>query len=177
MTAHTIAGSKTAHRMRVDDRWRRRDKRDPRRTLRHRRVHTSVFCTAAGFDRSLLPTDCRLYRSAHGAQDPSGETGQPQVARALEELDIELICAATPQAKGRVERAHQTLQHRLLREMRLRNISDIENATPFYCTSSPNTTSALPLLHAVTSMRSGHTTNSTSSASLPRGYAVRLLKT
>lgn len=40
----------------------------------------------------------------------------------LSELGIELICANSPQAKGRVERANQTLQDRLIKEMRLEGI-------------------------------------------------------
>ncbi len=46
-------------------------------------------------------------------------------------MRIELINALTPQAKGRVERANQTLQDRLVREMRLRGISSIEEAQAF----------------------------------------------
>lgn len=49
-----------------------------------------------------------------------------QMGRALKELDITLICAHTPQAKGRVERANQTLQDRLVKELRLRGISSME---------------------------------------------------
>ncbi len=41
------------------------------------------------------------------------------------ELDIEIVCANTPQAKGRIERANKTLQDRLVKEMRLRGISDM----------------------------------------------------
>ena len=48
--------------------------------------------------------------------------------RVLRELRIELICAHSPQAKGRVERANGTLQDRLIKEMRLRKISTIEEA-------------------------------------------------
>lgn len=51
-----------------------------------------------------------------------------QYGRALKELNIELICANTPQAKGRVERANSTLQDRLVKEMRLAGISGIEEA-------------------------------------------------
>ena len=54
--------------------------------------------------------------------DPDALT---QFGRALRELDIELICANSPQAKGRVERANQTLQDRLVKELRLRDISSI----------------------------------------------------
>jgi transposase len=49
----------------------------------------------------------------------------------LKELDIELICANTPQAKGRVERANGILQDRLIKEMRLKNISSIEEGNIF----------------------------------------------
>jgi transposase len=54
-----------------------------------------------------------------------------QFGRALEELGIELIHASTPQAKGRVERLFGTLQDRLVKEMRLKNISDIKTANNF----------------------------------------------
>src|SRR5260221_1601643 len=54
-----------------------------------------------------------------------------QFGRALKELDIELIYANSPQAKGRVERANQTLQDRLIKEMRLKGISTIEEANKF----------------------------------------------
>ncbi len=48
-----------------------------------------------------------------------------QFSRSLKTLDIEAIHAHSPQAKGRVERANQTLQDRLVKEMRLRGISDM----------------------------------------------------
>lgn len=60
--------------------------------------------------------------------DGAGET---QFARALYELDIQLLCANTPQAKGRVERANQTLQDRLVKELRLHQISDLTTANAF----------------------------------------------
>lgn len=53
---------------------------------------------------------------------------QTQFARALEQLGIEGIQANSPQAKGRVERANQTLQDRLVKEMRLQGISSQEAA-------------------------------------------------
>jgi len=49
-----------------------------------------------------------------------------QFGRAMRELDIQIICANTPQAKGRVERVNQTLQDRLPKEMRLLNICSRE---------------------------------------------------
>ena len=52
-----------------------------------------------------------------------GGQGTTQFTRAMNQLGIEVICANTPQAKGRVERVNQTLQDRLVKEMRLRGIS------------------------------------------------------
>jgi transposase len=54
--------------------------------------------------------------------------GHTQFSRALYELNIDGICANTPAAKGRVERAHWTLQDRLVKELRLAGISSIEAA-------------------------------------------------
>ena len=51
--------------------------------------------------------------------------------RALKDLNIELICARSPQAKGRVERANGVLQDRLIKEMRLRGISSMEEANAY----------------------------------------------
>lgn len=58
-------------------------------------------------------------------------TGLTQFGRAMKELSIELICAHSPQAKGRVERANQTLQDRLTKELRLKDISSAEEANGF----------------------------------------------
>jgi hypothetical protein len=57
--------------------------------------------------------------------------GETQFQRAVRELGIELICANSPQAKGRVERANGILQDRLVKELRLRGISDIETANAY----------------------------------------------
>ena len=58
-------------------------------------------------------------------------TGLTQFGRALKELDIELICAHSPQAKGRVERANQTLQDRLTKELRLRGLGTVAAANAY----------------------------------------------
>ena len=54
-----------------------------------------------------------------------------QFQRAMRELDINPICANSPQAKGRIERLFPTLQDRLVKELRLRGISDIATANKF----------------------------------------------
>ena len=63
--------------------------------------------------------------------NPLSGTGLTQFGRALKELDIELICAHSPQAKGRVERANQTLQDRLSKELRLRGICTVAAANAY----------------------------------------------
>jgi hypothetical protein len=57
--------------------------------------------------------------------------GMTHFGRALEALNIEIICAYSPQAKGRVERANATLQDRLVKAMRLEGIATIAEANAF----------------------------------------------
>lgn len=57
--------------------------------------------------------------------------GTTQMQRVLKELDIELIFANSPQAKGRVERMNRTLQDRLVKELQLRGIKTIEGANEY----------------------------------------------
>jgi len=78
-----------------------------------------------------------FYSDKHGIfrvnqnQDLGTSAGITQFGRALQELDIQIVCANSPQAKGRVERANQTLQDRLVKELRLAGISDRENANVY----------------------------------------------
>jgi transposase len=60
-----------------------------------------------------------------------GGRGVSQFGRALRDLNIDSICANSPEAKGRVERANGTLQDRLVKELRLRGLNDPVSATPF----------------------------------------------
>jgi hypothetical protein len=60
-----------------------------------------------------------------------------QFGRALKELEIQLLYANSPQAKGRVERVNQTLQDRLVKEMRLAGICTIEAGNKFLNTFLP----------------------------------------
>src|SRR3546814_5513983 len=55
--------------------------------------------------------------------------GMTHFGRALESLNIEIICANSPQAKGRFERANGTLQDRLVNANPLDGISSIAEAT------------------------------------------------
>jgi hypothetical protein len=67
-----------------------------------------------------------VFRS--NLKSATGGDGHTQFGRALYELNIDGICANTPAAKGRVERAHLTLQDRLVKELRLEGISTIDAA-------------------------------------------------
>lgn len=82
-----------------------------------------------------------LYMDRHSAykttrqpnleEDLKGEFAKTQFARLLGELDVKIIYAHSPQAKGRIERAFETLQDRLTKEMRLAGISTLSGANAF----------------------------------------------
>lgn len=57
--------------------------------------------------------------------------GLTQFGRAMKELDISMIFAHSPQAKGRVEKANQTLQDRLVKELRLLGINTMAKANQY----------------------------------------------
>jgi transposase len=77
-----------------------------------------------------------FYSDRHGifrvnAKDAESGDGKTEFGRVVERLGIASIQASTPQAKGRVERSNQTLQDRLVKEMRLRNISTMDAGNAF----------------------------------------------
>jgi len=80
---------------------------------------------AHGLPVALYSDKHSIFRINAKEADPEAET---QFGRATRELGIECIHANSPQAKGRVERANQTLQDRLPKEMRLAGISGIASA-------------------------------------------------
>jgi hypothetical protein len=88
-----------------------------------------------GIPHSLYVDRDSIYRSDRQAtveEELRGQTAPAtQFARAMAQLNVELILANSPQAKGRVERMNGTLQDRLVKEMRLEKISDIASANLF----------------------------------------------
>jgi len=78
-----------------------------------------------GVPRSVYVDRHGIYRDEDHPERPT------QFGRAMKELNVELILAHSPQAKGRVERRHAVFQDRLVKELRLRNISDIAQANAF----------------------------------------------
>jgi len=80
--------------------------------------------------RSIYLDKLKTYYNNH----PSAlgdEEMLTQFQRAMKELGIEPIVANSPQAKGRIEKLFATLQDRLIKELRLRNISDPQTANQF----------------------------------------------
>lgn len=78
-----------------------------------------------GVPRSLYVDRHSIYQ---GQETLSGTREPTQFGRAMKELEVELILAKSPQAKGRVERKHRVFQDRLVKELRLRGIRDTEQA-------------------------------------------------
>jgi len=73
----------------------------------------------------------KTTRSASVDEQLRDEQPMTQFTRAMSELDIRVICAHSPQAKGRVERGFKTHQDRLVKELRLAGISDTAAANRF----------------------------------------------
>src|SRR5512135_3352551 len=82
---------------------------------------TEVYLRQHGKPVAFYTDKLSVFRS-HQPNDVDG-SGITQFTRAMQQLDIAVICANTPQAKGRVERVNATLQDRLVKEMRLRGIT------------------------------------------------------
>lgn len=87
-----------------------------------------AYLTRCGRPLGLYTDRSSIFRLT--AETSNGET-LTQFGRAMQELNIELICANSPQAKGRIERANKTLQDRLVKELRLRRIHTLEEANAY----------------------------------------------
>ena len=70
-----------------------------------------------------------LFRATRASTDVG--RGSTQYGRTLFEPNIAILCIKSSEAKGRVERAHLTLQDRLIKELRLCGISTLEAANAF----------------------------------------------
>lgn len=86
---------------------------------------SAVYVDRHGIFKKSLRDPLTLEEELAGGQLPT------QVARALEELEVRLILAHSPQAKGRVERLWRTLQDRLGAELRLAGIATMDDANTF----------------------------------------------
>jgi hypothetical protein len=87
-----------------------------------------------GLPRALYVDRHSIYRADWEPtpdQILAGIKPQTQFGRAMHELDVELIQAHSPQAKGRVERVNRTLQDRLVKELTRTGICDLESANRY----------------------------------------------
>jgi len=83
-----------------------------------------------GFPLSIYLDKFSTYKINH----PSAVDNKDlltQFQRAMKQVGVNLITANSPEAKGRVERMNGTLQDRLVKELRLANVSTIEGANKF----------------------------------------------
>lgn len=80
-------------------------------------------------DNNGLPE--AFYMDQAGIYGKIDQEWDSQIARAFAQLNIRLILASSPQAKGRVERLFRTLQDRLIAELKLHSIRTIEEANKF----------------------------------------------
>lgn len=97
-----------------------------------RLLHT--YITRYGRPLAIYADLSSIYRTTRKAsieEQLEGIEAETQVGRALRELGIDYIPAYSPQAKGRVERSFRTHQDRLIKEMRLEGICDMDAANDF----------------------------------------------
>ena len=90
---------------------------------------TQAYLERHGKPQAFYSDKAGIFRV--NARDRAEGRGYTQFGRALYELNIDIICANTSQAKGRVERMNGTLQDRLIKELRLQNISSLAAANAF----------------------------------------------
>jgi hypothetical protein len=82
-----------------------------------------------------LYTDQASHFRVNWRAKERAENDEPEaltlIRRALDALEVELILALSPQAKGRVERLFGTLQDRLVKELRVAGVTTLEGANRF----------------------------------------------
>lgn len=90
-----------------------------------------TWCERFGVPASLYVDRHGIYRADREATIEEIKAGQrplTQFGRAMKELDVRLILARSPQAKGRVERSNGVMQDRLVKELQLAKINTIPAA-------------------------------------------------
>jgi len=102
--------------------------------VEHESFHSYAALAQAYFERYGKPA--AFYSDKHSifrVNQPGVGVSQAvtQFGRAMQALETQILCADTPQAKGRVERVNQTLQDRLVKEMRLRGLSTMEQGNAY----------------------------------------------
>ncbi|MBO1358806.1 ISNCY family transposase [Acetobacter sacchari] len=88
-----------------------------------------MYLNAYGRPTAFYSDRHSIFRVARA--DATGGQGVTQFGRALAELNVEMMCANSSQAKGRVERANRTLQDRLVKELALEGLTTMDQANAF----------------------------------------------
>ncbi|MGF6552728.1 ISNCY family transposase [Paraburkholderia youngii] len=89
---------------------------------------TRAYIEQHGKPGALYSDKYSVFRKTGANKDGNSVT---HFGRAMYELNIDTFCANSSPAKGRVERAHLTLQDRLVKELRLRGISTVTQANAY----------------------------------------------
>ncbi len=89
---------------------------------------TRAYIERHGKPSALYSDKASVFRNTSASKTGSSVT---HFGRAMYELNIDTFCANSSSAKGRVERAHLTLQDRLVKELRLRGISTVAEANAY----------------------------------------------
>src|SRR6516165_3838291 len=131
--ALVVRGSRTA--MHFAGVCRRRDQPTDASAICRERVDLCLFPCGPRLSGGLGQAGCVLQRQA-GVSRVShpgalGSDRMTQFGRALPALNIDIICANSSPAKGRVERANKTLQDRLLKELRLAGAATVAEGNAF----------------------------------------------
>lgn len=92
------------------------------------------LCRKTGVPQALYSDKHAVFWPSQGeslGEQLAGRRSPTQFGRAMAELGVGLIAAHSPQAKGRVERLWDTLQDRLVSELRLAGVTNLEEANAY----------------------------------------------
>lgn len=90
-----------------------------------------IWLEEFGRPRAIYADRHSIWVTQKGEKGEREDSETTQLGRALRELDIEYIPAGSPQAKGRVERLNGVFQDRLVKELRLAGIDNMDDANRF----------------------------------------------
>ena len=96
-----------------------------RRIVRERGIPLAIYADQHGIFIHTPSEKETVDEQLAGQREPT------QVGRILKDLEIEMITALSPQAKGRIERLWGTFQDRLVSELRLAGIATLDAANQF----------------------------------------------
>lgn len=90
-----------------------------------------IYLKIHGKPMEIYLDNYSTYKNSARKNNTAVDLDLTQFERAMQQLGVVIIHARSPQAKGRIERVFQTLQDRLVKELRLKDVSTIEEANQF----------------------------------------------